>query len=63
MRLIKVQTFMSLDGVMQAPGAPEEDTSGGFALGGWSHPHWDDVMGQVMGAAMAEEYDLHCQVV
>jgi len=58
MRLIKIQTFMSLDGVMQAPGGPEEDTSGGFTLGGWSQPYWDDKMGEVMGAAMAEEYDL-----
>lgn len=58
MRQIKIQTFMSLDGVMQAPGGPEEDTSGGFELGGWSQPYWDDMMGEVMGQAMAEEYDL-----
>lgn len=58
MRPIKIQTFMSLDGVMQAPGGPEEDTSGGFTLGGWSQPYWDDKMGEIMGQAMAEEYDL-----
>lgn len=58
MRLIKIQTFMSLDGVMQAPGAPEEDTSGGFTLGGWSQPYWDDMMGGIMGQAMEEAYDL-----
>ncbi|RLJ41326.1 dihydrofolate reductase [Litoreibacter meonggei] len=58
MRPIKIQTFMSLDGVMQAPGGPDEDTSGGFTLGGWSQPYWDDMMGEVMGRAMSEEYDL-----
>ncbi|MEP3332422.1 dihydrofolate reductase family protein [Sedimentitalea sp.] len=58
MRAIKIQTFLSLDGVMQAPGAPEEDTSGGFTLGGWSQPYWDEMMGEVMGRAMAEKYDL-----
>lgn len=58
MRPIKIQTFMSLDGVMQAPGGPKEDTSDGFVLGGWSQPYWDEMMGEVMGKAMAEEYDL-----
>jgi len=58
MKQIKIQTFASLDGVMQAPGVPDEDTSGGFVLGGWSQPHWDEMMGQVMDQAMAEEYDL-----
>ncbi|WP_114390045.1 dihydrofolate reductase family protein [Notoacmeibacter marinus] len=58
MRPVRIQTFMSLDGVMQAPGGPEEDTSGGFALGGWSQPYWDEMMGEVMSQAMAEEYDL-----
>lgn len=58
MRPIKIQTFMSLDGVMQAPGAPDEDTSEGFTLGGWSQPYWDDMMGGIMGQAMEEEYDL-----
>ncbi|WP_306259854.1 dihydrofolate reductase family protein [Pararhizobium sp. IMCC21322] len=58
MRQIKIQTFMSLDGVMQAPGGPDEDTSCGFALGGWSQPYWDEMMGEVMSQAMAEEYDL-----
>lgn len=55
MRPIKIQNYMSLDGVMQAPGGPEEDTSGGFTLGGWSHPYWDDKMSEVMGQGMAEE--------
>jgi dihydrofolate reductase len=49
MRVV-VSEFMSLDGVVQAPGGPEEDTSGGFRHGGWSHRFFDpDVMGPVIG--------------
>jgi dihydrofolate reductase len=44
MRKLIASTFVSLDGVMQAPGAPAEDPTGGFALGGWSFPYWDDTM-------------------
>jgi dihydrofolate reductase len=45
--------FMSLDGVVQAPGGPEEDTDGGFAHGGWSHPYMDpEAMGSVIGDVM-----------
>lgn len=58
MRNLVVQTFMTLDGVMQAPGAPEEDPTGGFTHGGWSVPHWDDVMGEVVGEAMGNPFDL-----
>jgi dihydrofolate reductase len=44
MRNLIVNTFMSLDGVMQAPGGPEEDPTGGFAFGGWAAPYFDDEM-------------------
>ena len=40
MRIV-ITEFISLDGVVQAPGGPEEDTDGGFAHGGWSHPFFD----------------------
>jgi dihydrofolate reductase len=53
MRKIIVLTFISLDGVMQAPGGPEEDTSGGFEYGGWSAPFADKVTGKVMQKQMA----------
>jgi dihydrofolate reductase len=52
---IVVTEFMSLDGVVQAPGGPDEDTDGGFAHGGWSHPFFDpEVMGGFFDRAMAE---------
>jgi dihydrofolate reductase len=58
MRKIVVGTFLSLDGVMQAPGGPEEDPTGGFEHGGWSVNYWDDLMGQVMGESMGKPFDL-----
>lgn len=58
MRKLTVNTFLTLDGVMQAPGGPEEDPSGGFKHGGWSFNYWDDKMGQVMGEAMSNPWDL-----
>src|SRR2546427_2232371 len=51
-RKLKVSTFVTLDGVMQAPGGPDEDRSSGFTHGGWSLGFWDDRVGQGTGAFM-----------
>jgi dihydrofolate reductase len=48
MRKLIASTFVSLDGVLQAPGGPEEDRTGGFAFGGWTFPFWDEVAGRSM---------------
>ncbi len=58
MRKLVVSTFITLDGVMQAPGGPEEDPTDGFTYGGWSVNFWDDMMGQAMGDYMAKPFDL-----
>lgn len=58
MRRIRLASFISMDGVMQAPGGPEEDPSGGFAFGGWTAPHFDEEVGALMDRAMGREYDL-----
>ena len=58
MRKIVVLSFISLDGVMQAPGGPEEDTSGGFKYGGWTVPFADDVSGKMMIEQLSMDFDL-----
>ncbi|KAA3646678.1 MAG: dihydrofolate reductase [Chloroflexi bacterium] len=58
MRKIIILTFVSLDGVMQAPGGPEEDTSGNFKHGGWSVPYFDEALGQVMGKQTGKALDM-----
>lgn len=58
MRKLVVLTFISLDGVMQAPGGPEEDTSGGFRYGGWTVPYFDEFSGNIMGEQMNMPFDL-----
>jgi dihydrofolate reductase len=54
MRKIVVSEFISLDGVIQAPGGVDEDTDGGFAHGGWTHPYWHDDIGVRFDQAMSE---------
>lgn len=58
MRKIIVIEFISLDGVLQGPGGPEEDTSGGFKYGGWTFPYFDEFSGAVMGEQTKEPSDL-----
>jgi dihydrofolate reductase len=52
MRKLVVGTFVTLDGVMQAPGGPDEDRDGGFEHGGWSVNYWDEMMGSEMDDSM-----------
>lgn len=58
MRKIIVLSFITLDGVMQAPGGPTEDTSGGFKYGGWTVPYFDEFAGNIMGEQMSKPADL-----
>jgi dihydrofolate reductase len=58
MRKIITGAFVSLDGVMQAPGGPEEDPTGGFEHGGWVAPHFDEKLGQNVGELFSEPFDL-----
>jgi Dihydrofolate reductase len=51
-------TFVTLDGIIQAPGGPEEDTSGDFKYGGWTAPYFDDFSGKVMAEQMKEPFAL-----
>jgi len=58
MRKLVTTTFVTLDGIMQAPGGPGEDDTGGFKSGGWSANYWDDLMSQVMGEIFAKNPDI-----
>ncbi len=58
MRRVIAAVFVSLDGVMQAPGGPEEDPTGGFTHGGWTFHYWDEMMGQAMGGILTSPFDL-----
>ena len=58
MRKIVVFNMMSLDSVMQAPGGPEEDTSGGFTYGGWTAPFADESFGDIIGKELSVPFDL-----
>jgi dihydrofolate reductase len=58
MRELIVSSFVTLDGVMQAPGGPEEDPSGGFEHGGWSFGYWDEQMEHSMGEWMSKPFEL-----
>lgn len=58
MRKIIVGAFVSLDGVMQAPGGPHEDPVGGFRFGGWAFPYFDEAMGQAVDEMFAKPFDL-----
>lgn len=58
MRELAILTFITLDGVMQAPAQAGEDRTDGFELGGWAMPYWPEVMAQVQEEAMSVPYDL-----
>src|SRR5687768_14988610 len=58
MRRVIAAAFVSLDGVMQAPGGPDEDPTGGFKHGGWTVPYFDDTVAQVMTETFSKPFDL-----
>ena len=58
MRRLVVSTFVSLDGIAQAPGGPEEDETGAFPLGGWTVPFFDESVGAFMGEFMGKPFDM-----
>ena len=58
MRKIIVLSFITLDGVMQSPGGPEEDSKDSFLYGGWSVSNWDEVLEKEMGRQMEQTFEL-----
>lgn len=58
MRRVRLSTFLTLDGVLQAPGGPTEDWTGGFPYGGWLAPHVDETVGEMMEGWIGHDYDL-----
>jgi dihydrofolate reductase len=58
MRKLIASTFVSLDGIMQAPGGPEEDPTGGFTFGGWTFNYWDEAMGRSMSGFDGKDREL-----
>jgi dihydrofolate reductase len=58
MRKITAMAFVTLDGVMQAPGGPREDTQDGFKYGGWIVPHFDEKLGNIVGECFSKPFDL-----
>jgi dihydrofolate reductase len=58
MRKLIASTFVSLDGIVQAPGGPQEDPTGGFALGGWTFTYWDEIMARSMSGFDGQDRDL-----
>lgn len=58
MRKLIINTFVTLDGVMQAPGGPEEDPTSNFNFGGWSFHYWDEVMGNFMDEFISKPFEL-----
>lgn len=58
MRKIIVVFYITMDGVLQGPGGPEEDRSNGFRWGGWSFPYWDELMNDALGKIMSSPFDL-----
>lgn len=58
MRKIIVFEHLTLDGVIQGPGRPDEDTSGGFDLGGWIEPYGDEALGALLGPRLSQDFDL-----